>query len=142
MGNTINRYSDSAGRLVWLNDALGQSTVFTQDALDRITGVTDPNNGPSSFAYDANGNLLSVTDANSNQTSRSPTSSRNRRIRQTGGILGEAITMTLTGDLTAHLDQHGDVTALQYETPSNRIKFAGFRESVDTLAYESTIAHF
>ncbi|HJX09498.1 MAG TPA: RHS repeat domain-containing protein [Candidatus Binatia bacterium] len=43
-------------------------TIYTCDALIRLTQGLDPLNGTTGFTYDANGNLLCVTDAQSNAT--------------------------------------------------------------------------
>jgi YD repeat-containing protein len=59
---------DAAGRLRSVINPLGQKTVYTPDALDRITQLTDAINGVTQFGYDANSNLLTVTDAKSQQT--------------------------------------------------------------------------
>ena len=50
------------------NESSGLQTIYTPDALDRITQLTDAINGVTQFGYDANSNLLTVTDAKSQQT--------------------------------------------------------------------------
>lgn len=59
---------DAAGRLRNLINPLGQKTIYTPDALDRITQLTDAINGVTQFGYDANSNLRTVTNAKSQQT--------------------------------------------------------------------------
>ncbi len=59
---------DAAGRLRSVINPLGQKTVYTPDALDRITLLTDAIHGVTQFGYDPNSNLLTVTDAKSQQT--------------------------------------------------------------------------
>jgi YD repeat-containing protein len=56
---------DAAGRLRSLINPLGQKTVSTPDALDRIALLTDAINGVTQFGYDPNSNLLTVIDAKS-----------------------------------------------------------------------------
>jgi YD repeat-containing protein len=70
---------DAAGRLRSIINPLGQKTVYTPDALDRITLLTDAINGVTQFGYDPNSNLLTVTDAKGQQTVYTPNNMRTAR---------------------------------------------------------------
>jgi RHS repeat-associated protein len=136
LGQTINRYTDGAGRLFKVVDALGQSTLITQDALDRITQITDRNLSATLFTYDGNGNLLNVEDANNNQTSYAY-DSRDRPTSRTDGLrVSESYGWDANSNLTSHTDRRGKVTAFQYDA-LNRRTFAGFGQNGSQ--YESTI---
>ncbi len=59
---------DAAGNLTLINDANGESSSFSYDLLDRLTGEVDPLGNSRSYMYDADGNLISRTDGNGDVT--------------------------------------------------------------------------
>ncbi len=61
-GETIYTY-DAADRLTTVTDTLGNVTTIAYDALGRKVGMVDPDMGAWSYAYNALGQLTSQTDA-------------------------------------------------------------------------------
>lgn len=59
---------DSAGNRLTQTDAVGRTTRFAYDPLDRMTAVADPLDKQTTFAYDAAGNRTGVVDALGRQT--------------------------------------------------------------------------
>lgn len=64
------RTYDSNGNPLSATDPLGQTTTFTHDALNRLTGIdySDAGTPDVAYAYDANGNRTSITDGTGTTT--------------------------------------------------------------------------
>jgi RHS repeat-associated protein len=62
---------DALGRLTGVTDAAGHHTTLSYDMTGRKVGMTDPDMGAWGYGYDAAGNLISQTDANNNHTTLS-----------------------------------------------------------------------
>ena len=60
---------DGNGNLKTAVDALGRTTSFNYDALDRRTSVTAADNGVTQYSFNSRGMLATVTDARLNSTS-------------------------------------------------------------------------
>ncbi len=60
---------DSNGNQTTISAPLTRNTTTTYDALNRVSQVTDPNNGITKYAYDVNDNLTSVIDPRTLTTS-------------------------------------------------------------------------
>jgi YD repeat-containing protein len=70
LGNTFDFAYDSMGRLAKAYEvARGLSTLFTYNALDEITKVTNPDGSTSSYTYDEYGNRLTATNELGNTSS-------------------------------------------------------------------------
>ncbi|MGE0642539.1 MAG: RHS repeat-associated core domain-containing protein [Nitrospira sp.] len=125
------RMLDAAGRLRSLINPLGQKTVYTPDALDRITQLTDAINGVTQFGYDANSNLLTVTDAKSQQTVYTP-NNMNRTINRKDPLLqNEGYTYDNNGNLATVLDRKSQMTTYTYD-PLNRRTKTTFQDNTST----------
>ena len=125
------RMLDAAGRLRSVINPLGQKTVYTPDALDRITQLTDAINGVTQFGYDANSNLLTVTDAKSQQTVYTP-NNMNRTVTRKDPLLNtETYTYDNNGNLATVLDRKSQTTTYTYD-PLNRRTKTTFHDGTST----------
>ncbi len=125
------RMLDAAGRLRSLINPLGQKTVYTPDALDRITQLTDAINGVTQFGYDANSNLLTVTDAKSQQTVYTYNNMNRTSTRKDPLLNTETYTYDNNGNLATVLDRKSQTTTCTYD-PLNRRTKATFQDGTST----------
>jgi RHS repeat-associated protein len=125
------RMLDAAGRLRSIINPLGQKTVYTPDALDRITQLTDAINGVTQFGYDPNSNLLTVTDAKSQQTVYTPNNMNRTTSRKDPLLKTETYTYDNNGNLATVLDRKSQTTTYTYD-PLNRRTKATFQDGTST----------
>lgn len=125
------RMLDAAGRLRSIINPLGQKTVYTSDALDRITLLTDAINGVTQFGYDANSNLLTVTDAKSQQTVYTYSNMNRTSTRKDPLLNTETYTYDNNGNLATVLDRKSQTTTYTYD-PLNRRTKATFQDGTST----------
>jgi RHS repeat-associated protein len=125
------RMLDAAGRLRSLINPLGQKTIYTPDALDRITQLTDAINGVTQFGYDANSNLLTVTDAKSQQTVYTYNNMNRTGTRKDPLLNIETYTYDNNGNLATTLDRKSQTTTYTYD-PLNRRTKATFQDGTST----------
>ena len=125
------RILDAAGRLRNFINPLGQKTLYTPDALDRITQLTDAINGNTAFAYDANSNLLTVTDAKSQQTVYTYSNMNRVGTRKDPLLSTETYSYDNNGNVATVLDRKGQVTTYTYD-PLNRRTKATYHDSTST----------
>jgi RHS repeat-associated protein len=125
------RMLDAAGRLRSLINPLGQKTIYTPDALDRITQLTDALNGVTQFGYDANSNLLTVTDAKSQQTVYTYSNMNRTGTRQDPLLNTETYTYDNNGNLATVTDRKSQVTTNTYD-PLNRRTKTTFQDGTST----------
>ncbi len=131
LNRTTTRMLDAAGRLRSLINPLGQKTVYTPDALDRITQLTDAINGVTQFGYDANSNLLTVTDAKSQQTVYTYSNMNRTGTRQDPLLNTETYTYDNNGNLATVTDRKSQVTTNTYD-PLNRRTKTTFQDGTST----------
>jgi RHS repeat-associated protein len=122
---------DAAGRLRSIINPLGQKTVYTPDALDRITLLTDAINGVTQFGYDPNSNLLTVTDAKSQQTVYTPNNMNRTTTRKDPLLRTETYIYDNNGNLATVLDRKSQTTSYTYD-PLNRRTKATFQDGTST----------
>jgi RHS repeat-associated protein len=125
------RMLDAAGRLRSVINPLGQKTVYTPDALDRITLLTDAINGVTQFGYDPNSNLLTVTDAKSQQTVYTPNNMNRTTSRKDPLLRTETYTYDNNGNLATVLDRKSQTTTYTYDSLNRRTK-ATFQDGSST----------
>jgi RHS repeat-associated protein len=125
------RMLDAAGRLRSIINPLGQKTVYTPDALDRITQLTDAINGVTQFGYDANSNLLTVTDAKSQQTVYTYSNMNRTATRKDPLLNTETYTYDNNGNLATVLDRKSQTTTYTYD-PLNRRTKTTFQDGTST----------
>ena len=125
------RILDAAGRLRNITNPLGQKTLYTPDALDRITQLTDAVNGATAFAYDANSNLLSVTDAKSQQTVYTYSNMNRVGTRKDPLLSTETYTYDNNGNVATVTDRKGQITMYTYD-PLNRRTKTTFQDGTST----------
>ncbi len=125
------RMLDAAGRLRSIINPLGQKTVYTPDALDRITQLTDAINGVTQFGYDPNSNLLTVTDAKSQQTVYTPNNMNRITSRKDPLLNTETYTYDNNGNLATVFDRKSQTTTYTYD-PLNRRTKATFQDGTST----------
>jgi RHS repeat-associated protein len=122
---------DAAGRLRNLTNPLGQKTLYTPDALDRITQLTDAINGPTALTYDANSNLLTVTDAKTQQTIYTYSNMNRTSTRKDPLLNTETYTYDNNGNVATVLDRKNQTTSYTYD-PLNRKTKATYQDSTST----------
>ncbi|OQW36992.1 MAG: hypothetical protein A4E19_14760 [Nitrospira sp. SG-bin1] len=125
------RMLDAAGRLRSIINPLGQKTVYTPDALDRITLLTDAINGVTQFGYDPNSNLLTVTDAKNQQTVYTPNNMNRTTSRKDPLLNTETYTYDNNGNLATVLDRKSQTTTYTYDALNRRTK-ATFQDGTST----------
>ncbi|MDI3465366.1 MAG: Rhs family protein [Nitrospira sp.] len=125
------RMLDAAGRLRSLINPLRQKTIYTPDALDRLTQLTDAINGVTQFGYDANSNLLTVTDAKSQQTVYTPNNMNRTTSRKDPLLNTETYTYDNNGNLATVLDRNSQTTTYTYDALNRRTK-ATFQDGTST----------
>jgi RHS repeat-associated protein len=125
------RMLDAAGRLRSIINPLGQKTIYTPDALDRITQLTDAINGVTQFGYDPNSNLLTVTDAKSQQTVYTPNNMNRTVTRRDPLLRTETYTYDNNGNLATVLDRKSQTTTYTYDPLDRRTK-ATFQDGTST----------
>jgi RHS repeat-associated protein len=131
LNRTTTRMLDAAGRLRSIINPLGQKTVYTPDALDRITQLTDAINGVTQFGYDANSNLLTVTDAKSQQTIYTYTNMNRTGTRKDPLLNTETYSYDNNGNLATVTDRKSQVTTNTYD-PLNRRTKTTFQDGTST----------
>jgi RHS repeat-associated protein len=125
------RMLDAAGRLRSIVNPLGQKTVYTPDALDRITQLTDAINGVTHFGYDANSNLLTVTDAKTQQTVYTYNNMNRTGTRRDPLLQTETYTYDNNGNLATVHDRKSQTTTYTYD-PLNRRTKTTFQDGTST----------
>ncbi len=125
------RILDAAGRLRSLTNPLGQKTLYTPDALDRIMQLTDAINGATGLTYDANSNLLTVTDAKSQQTVYTYSNMNRTGTRKDPLLNVETYTYDNNGNVATVTDRKSQVTTHTYD-PLNRRTKTTFQDGTST----------
>jgi RHS repeat-associated protein len=119
---------DAQGRLttVWVRTGEGNSpeagTVYSYDAADEITSLTDPTNRTTQYSYDGDGNRTNVTDAGGKvwQTSYDLL---NRPVVQTNPLAqGTTTNYDGFGNKSKVTDANGNATQYQYDK-NNRLRY-------------------
>ncbi len=106
---------DANGNRQTVTDAKTQTTRFDYDAVDRLSGTTDPLNHTTQYVYDAAGNQTQVVDANNN-SARFTYDSVDRVIAVTDGVGNQTqYGYDAIGNRTSITDALGIVTALAYD---------------------------
>ena len=136
MNRETKRMLDAAGRLRSLINPLGQKTIYTPDALDRITQLTDAINGVTQFGYDANSNLLTVTDAKSQITTYSYDEMDRLKTRKDALNRTESYQYDKAGNLTQFTDRKGQVSTFGYDA-LNRRTSATYPGAAVTFGYDA-----
>jgi RHS repeat-associated protein len=138
LNNVTTLSSDAVGRLLSSTTPLGQTTVYSYDALNGVTQVIDPLGGTTLVARDPNGNLLSVTDPLGHITSYTYDLMDRRATRTDPLLRHESYQYDLAGNLIQFTDRRGNVMKYSYDA-LNRRTFAGFGAS--GTSFESTISY-
>ena len=125
------RILDAAGRLRNVTNPLGQKTLYTPDALDRITQLVDAINGTTAFTYDANSNLLTVTDAKSQQTVYTYNNMNRTATRKDPLLKTEAYTYDNNGNVATVTDRKSQVTTYTYDLLNRKTK-ATYQDGTST----------
>jgi RHS repeat-associated protein len=125
------RILDAAGRLRTVTNPLGQKTLYTPDALDRITQLTDAVNGTTVLTYDANSNLLTVTDAKSQQTVYTYSNMNRTSTRKDPLLNTETYAYDNNGNVATVTDRKSQVTTNIYDALNRKTK-AIFHDSTST----------
>jgi len=114
-----NYYYDGIGNLARVSNAIGKSTSYVRDNLNRLTKTTYADGSFESYTYDNNGNILVKTDRSGAQTSYAY-DSLNRVTSMTYASMGQN---TYTYDSNSNLSQlNSQNTTLTYAYDSrNRV---------------------
>jgi YD repeat-containing protein len=131
LNRTTQRILDAAGRLRIITNPHGQKTLYSPDALDLITQLTDAISGATGFTYDANSNLLTVTDAKSQQTIYTYSNMNRTATRKDPLVNTETYTYDNNGNIATVTDRKSQVTMYTYDALNRRTK-ATFHDSTST----------
>jgi RHS repeat-associated protein len=71
-------YYDTGGRIISIEDPLGNSISMIWDGHNNLTSLTDGNDNTTNYTYDSMGNVLTVTDADSHVTTYTYDSASNK----------------------------------------------------------------
>jgi len=125
------RMLDAAGRLRSVTNPLGQKALYTLDALDRVTQLTDAITGVTGFTYDANSNLLTVTDSKSQQTVYTYSNMNRTATRKDPLLKTETYTYDNNGNVATVTDRKSQVTTYTYD-PLDRKTKTTFHDGTST----------
>jgi RHS repeat-associated protein len=141
LNRTLNVFSDALGRHTSIQDALGNVTQRTFDALDRLITSTNSLGETIQVTYDENGNLLSFEDPRNHAVSFAY-DTRNRATSRTDALgNGETYSYDDAGNLTEVTDRKGQISARAYDS-LNRMTGASFgATSANPNAFTSSIAY-
>ena len=114
-----------------MTNPLGQKTLYTPDALDRITQLTDAIDGNTAFTYDPNNNLLTVTDAKSQQTIYTYNNMNRTVTRQDPLLNTDTYTYDNNGNVATVTDRKSQVTTYTYDA-LNRNATTTYQDSTST----------
>jgi RHS repeat-associated protein len=137
MGDVTQFGYDANGNRISQTDALGRTTRYEYNYLDKLIRVIDPAGGATIYNYDANGNLTSITDANG-QTTRYVYDVQNRLISETdplGNTTGYAY--DLIGNLTSHTDAEGRTIHYTYDGLNRLLQKSYPDGSIESFTYDA-----
>ena len=141
LGRSVSRFTDGAGRLLAMTNALGQITRYEYDAYNELTKIIDPINGTTEFTRDIGGRITQVKDPR-NKIITYTYDNMDRVLSRTDALQGatsvEQYEYDKAGNLTKVTDRRGKVTVHTYDALERRT-FTGFGFNGGT--YESTISY-
>ena len=133
LDHVTRRFLDAGGRVVSQSNPLSQTTRFTYDQVNHVTGVTDPTGATTTYGFDAAGRLATVTDARTNVTAYT-FDAFNRVVARTDPLVKtETFAYDLNGNPSERIDRMGQVTRRTYDA-LNRLSLIQFADS-STLSY-------
>lgn len=115
LNRTITRVVDAAGRLQSIRDALGETTNYTFDSMNRLTSVTDPLNHQILLGYDGAGNLKQYTDPRQGITKYTYYSTELLQTRTDPLSNSETYTYDTDFNLTQFVDRNGKTDKFTYD---------------------------
>jgi len=137
LGQRFARFIDSAGRMLSLNDSIGQKGQIEYNALNQPMRVTDSLQGVTSFGYDPNGNLLSVTHARNNTTGYIYDNMDRVATRTDPLSRQESYLYDANGNLRQVTDRKNQVTSYTYDS-FDRLTLITFADlSTTSFAYDN-----
>lgn len=124
---------DNDGNQTAVSAPLSRNAANTYDALNRLSQITDPNNGITKLAYDAEDDVTSVTDPRSIVDSYTYNGFGDVATEQIAdvGIATAYRTYDSGGNLATYTDQRGAVTTYTYDK-ANRVTSAAFKKGTVT----------
>jgi RHS repeat-associated protein len=138
LGHAATRFTDVAGRVISVTDALGAQSRLAYNAHDQITKIVDPIAGETAFTYDGNGNLLTLTDARNKTTTWTYDDMDRAETRTDPLSRNESFIHDLNGNLTTWTDRRGQVTIYQYDA-LDRQTFIGSGATGSPPTYASSV---
>ena len=138
-GNQVTRYVyDAQGRIVSIEDALGQTVSMVWDADNHLVSYADENGHASSYTYDANGNVLTVTDPLGHVTTYTYDATYNKvtSIRDANGHT-TTYRYDARGNLVETIDPLGNRTTFTYDANGNLISTTDANGHTTTHSYNS-----
>jgi RHS repeat-associated protein len=137
----LSTFTDEAGRVASVTNALGQNVQMSFDALNRSTNLIDPSGSGATAVFDPNGNATSLTDARNTQNPTTFGYDNMDRLQTRTDPLGnsDSSIYDANGNLVRYTDRRGKITSYQYDA-LNRLTFAGYGTQSGPT-YESTITY-
>jgi len=127
---------DNNGNQTSIAAPLNRNTADTYDALNRLSRITDPNNGNTQFAYDANDNLTAVQDP-MGLTTRYAFNGLGDLLSQVSPSTGTTLnTYDSGGNLATSQDARGVTVRYAYDA-LNRITQAAFGDQTIFYYYDA-----
>jgi RHS repeat-associated protein len=139
-GQSVARAYDSRGNLTSQTDGRGTLT-YTYDALDRLTGLTDPQGVAQSFAYNPEGALTEADLGNGVVTTNAY--DPDGRMTQTESRSGQNTLQSFAygydaeGRLTSQTDEQGQQTTYDYDALGRLTQFDPPGAPVTSYAYDA-----
>jgi RHS repeat-associated protein len=132
---------DSNGNQTTINAPLTRNTTNVYDPLNRLSQITDPNNGNTYFGYDAQDNLTSVKDPRSFTTSYTYSGFRDLK-QQVSPDTGTTVnTYDSGGNLSTSTDARNAVSSYAYDVANRATsityKVNGVADQTITFGYDT-----
>jgi RHS repeat-associated protein len=126
---------DNNGNQTTVNAPLSRNTTNVFDALNRLSQITDPNNGKASFGYDENDDLTSVKDPKGKTTTYAYTGYGDLKSQVSPDTGTTTLTYDSGGNLFTSKDARGDTATYSYDA-ANRVTQVAYGDQTILYSYD------